>query len=732
MTPFRVKSLLAEASRRRFFGTLALYVVGAWGTLQAADLLFPGWGIPESAIRYVWIGAVLALPLAVVFGWRYDVTAQGIRRTPRRGGEEQRELRRIDGLVLAALALISTGLVIGVVAQVLGELGSEQPYVASRDIPPNSIAVLPFVNMSSDADTEYFSDGISEQLLNELSRVPDLHVAARTSSFYFKGKTAPMQEIGKALGVSTLLEGSVRKVGDTVRITAQLINAADGYHLWSETFDRELDDVFDVQDEIARAITDALRVERFVAGAEPAVRGGTDNANAYDLYLRGLAYLRARNPDAVDKSVAYFEEALELDPEFALALDGLAYDYLLKTYDGSMSIAEALSLGLPLVQKALQLEPELEQAHATLGMLRSREGRYEEANSHFERALDINPNFFQGQVNYGLSLVHQSRLKDAAAAYLRAMALDPLNANLNFNLGSLMMLMGQFTDGRELIDKSIRLQPEGLTVLAAKTHWLAQYGHLSEAVRHGIEMHEAHPAFTLNIAALARVYTMLGLTERAQEMVTALDEIAASSHHARLARLDIFLGSGDFDTFIDEANADFSRLDVRPGGELNFEQALTVRQYGLALLLQRRDEEAAEQLLWSAGGAEGVERITYDQMMVLKLLALAYQRLGRDDQANMLLERCGYLVERAWESGWATPVLHVRFAEILAARGRTVEAIDQLSDAVNKGFRDLGWLEYGIFWQDLQDHPGFAGIKLRIIEFIDAERAILERSAEAA
>ena len=199
MTRLRLRSLLAEARRRRLFGTLALYVVGAWGTLQAADLLFPGWGIPESAIRYVWIGAVLALPLAVVFGWRYDVTAQGIRRTSRGGGEQQRDLRRIDGLVLAALAFISTGLVIGVVAQVLGELGSEQPYVATRDIPPNSIAVLPFVNMSSDADTEYFSDGISEQLLNELSRVPELHVAARTSSFYFKGKTAPMQEIGEAL-----------------------------------------------------------------------------------------------------------------------------------------------------------------------------------------------------------------------------------------------------------------------------------------------------------------------------------------------------------------------------------------------------------------------------------------------------------------------------------------------------------------------------------------------------
>ena len=157
-----------------------------------------------------------------------------------------------------------------------------------------------------------------------------------------------------------------------------------------------------------------------------------------------------------------------------------------------------------------------------------------------------------------------------------------------------------------------------------------------------------------------------------------------------------------------------------------------MRQYGHALLLQQRDEEAAEHLLWAAGGAEGVARITYDQMEVLKLLALAYQRLGRDDLADTLLERCGYLVDRAWESGWATPVLHVRRAEILAVRGLSDEAIDQLAVAVDKGFRDLGWLEYGIFWQGMQHDPGFDGIKVRIIEFVDAERATLERLAKAA
>jgi TolB-like protein/Flp pilus assembly protein TadD len=732
MAPLRVKSLLAEARRRRFFGTLALYIVGAWGALQVADLLFPGWGVPASAIRFVWIGAVLALPLAVVFGWRYDITAQGLRRTPRRDGDMHQDLGRADFVVLAALAVVLAGLVAAVTAQVLAARGDEQAYAAAGDIPPNSVAVLPFVNMSSDDENEYFSDGITEQLLNELSRVPGLHVAARTSSFFFKDRNVPMQEIGMALGVSTLLEGSVRKAGNTVRITAQLINASNGYHLWSETFDRELDDVLDIQDEIAREITDALRVERFVAGADRATRGGTDNAEAYDLYLRGLAYLRARTPEAVDRSARYFQEALNLDPDFPLALDGLAYDYLLKRYDGSMTADDTLSLALPLVQKALQLEPDLEQAHATLGMLRSLQGDFKAANRHFRSALEINPNFFQGHVNYGLSLVHQARLKDAAAAYLRALALDPLNANLNFNLGALMMLLGQFEDGREFLDKSISLQPDSLAVRAARTYWLAQYGWLAEAVRHGKQTYEAHPEFTPNIAALTRAYSLLRLEDQALKMLQALDALQSNDLQSRIARWDFFRGNGDVDLFIDDAVAEFRRLDARPGDTLNIEQAITVQQYAHALLFQQRNEEAVEHLLWAMGGEEGLARITYDQMRVLKLLALAYRRLGQDARADSLLERCRYLVNRARDSGWATPVLHVRFAEVQLASGLSDQAIEQLSVAVDKGFRDVGWLENGIFWQGAQDDPRLDRIKVRIIGLLETERAKLDGAADRA
>lgn len=719
---------IREAGRRRLFGVLALYILGAWVALQAADLAFPGWQIPDFAIRYVWIGAVLLFPVAVCFGWRYDVTARGIQKTPPDSSDACPPLRRSDHVILAGLFSITALVCLTVFNYVL----DARVYDTSRPvvdvIPPNSIAVLPFVNMSDDESNEYFSDGISEQLLNELSRIPELHVAARTSAFFYKGKNEPMQKMGQELGVRTLLEGSVRKSGKMVRITAQLINASDGYHLWSETYDRELHEVFAVQDEIAQAITQTLKIELFLDQQERLSRGGTDNAEAYDLYLRGLAYLRLRAPDSIDGSSVMFQQAIDLDPRFALALDALAYNYVLKAYYGSMSTEDATRHALPLIERALEAQPDLEQAHASLGLLKSRSGLYEESDAHFRTALEINPNYFHGQVNFGLSLVHQSRLKEGSTAYTRALILDPLNANLNFNLGALMMLQGQFDAGHEFMEKSLSIDPEQINVRAVKTHWLAQYGHLVEAVQNGRATYEASPENAVNLAALARAYTYLGMVDEAAALLDDASERLPDDATIRAAREAFSLGTGDYEKYVTYAEESFRRLDKKIGDPLSFDQRTTTRQYGLALLLQDRNDQAVDILYWSAGGEEGIAATTYDYMGVVKLLAQGYQRLDRRSEADPLLDRCLELAVIAHESGWATPVLHVRLAEVHAQKGQIDEAMANLEIAVDKGFRDLGWLEYGIFWQHLQDHTQLNELKVRIYEDIEAQRTILRQA----
>jgi tetratricopeptide (TPR) repeat protein len=534
--------------------------------------------------------------------------------------------------------------------------------------------------------------------------------------------------MGQELGVRTLLEGSVRKSGNMVRITAQLINAKDGYHLWSETYDRELDEVFAVQDEIARAITETLKIELFIEEQERLSRGGTHNAQAYDLYLRGMAFLRLRAPDSVDGSAELLQQALELDPNFALALDALGYGYLLKTYSGEMSIEDATREALPLIERALEIQPDLEQAHASLGLLKSRSGLYDESEAHFRTALDINPNYFQGQVNFGLTLVYQSRLKEASAAYLRALALDPLNANLNFNLGALMMLLGQFDDGIEFIDRSLTIDPGRQTVRGAKTHWLAQYGHLAEAVQNGRSTLEAYPEFAPNIAALVNAYLYLGMIDEAKVLLENAEQQLPDNMSIRRARWEFSLTTGDDAAFIALAEEDFRQLDRTVSDPLNVDQRQTARQYGLALLLQGRNEEAAEFLYWAAGGEEGIATTTYDHMGVLKLLALSYQGLVRETEASLLLDRCLELALKARDSGWATPILHVRLAEILVQKGQIDEAIDHVTIAIDKGYRDLGWLEYGIFWRQLQDHPQLNGLMVRIYEDIEAQREVLRQA----
>lgn len=453
----RPRKFIAEVRRRRLFGVLALYIVAAWIVLQVAATLFPGWRISAEAIRYVWIGAVVLFPTALVIGWRYDVSVSGLRKTPPAGSEKSGlPLARSDFWVLSVCGLFAAGVCVGVVSEVLKMREDVPPAVIARVIPEKSIAVLPFVNMSDDDSNEYFADGITEQLLNELARIPDLHVAARTSSFYYKDKSETMQTMGDELGVRTLLEGSVRKAGNNVRITAQLINASDGFHLWSDTYDRQLNDIFAVQDEIAIAIVSTLRLELLGDVRERFDRTISKSAEAFDLYLRAMEFRRRETAESLDKSNELLLQAIDLDTEFAHAYDALAYGYLLKTYNGSMSIDDATAEAEFLLEKALTLRPDLEEAHASLGLLKTRLNRYAEASEHYETALAINGNFFGGQVNYGLSLVLQGRLKEASAAYLRAQALDPLNGNLNFNLGAMMMLIGEPDTGSGLCRGRLR------------------------------------------------------------------------------------------------------------------------------------------------------------------------------------------------------------------------------------------------------------------------------------
>jgi serine/threonine-protein kinase len=294
---------------------------------------------------------------------------------------------------------------------------------------PHSIAVLPFVNMSADPDNEYFSDGLSEEMLNLLAQVPALQVAARTSSFAFKGKDASIVEIAGRLRVAHVLEGSVRRAGGRVRITAQLIAARDGYHLWSQTYDRELSDVFEVQDEIARAIVEALRVRLDADGLTPA---RTTNSEAHALYLRGRFLAARSSREDIERSIELFQQALELDPDYASAYAGIAFSYGFLA-DAHMPGIEALPHIVGAARRALELDGNLADAHAVLGMAQSQWGwDWPDANRSLRRAIELNPSHAFAHMFFATYSLAVGDRHQALTSIRKAHRLDPLSAFISY------------------------------------------------------------------------------------------------------------------------------------------------------------------------------------------------------------------------------------------------------------------------------------------------------------
>jgi adenylate cyclase len=398
------RRFLTELKRRRVYRVAVVYAAVAFVVWQAAEIAVPGLNLPNWVLTLVIVLTLLGFPIAVVLAWAFDITPAGIERTQGEGAAEAVE----------------------------------------RPSPPRlSVAVLPFENLSADPENEYFSDGISEELLNTLARVPGLRVAARTSSFAFKGKGTSICEIGGALNVANVVEGSVRRVGDRVRITAQLIGVADGYHLWSEGFDRELGDILMVQREIAESIGETLEagLTRGWEKVLPARR--RVDAAAFDHYLRGRFCLQRMTREDIDRALEHFQEAVSIDPDFAPSHAGVAWAYLFLA-DAYMPPLEAAPRAAEAAERAIELDPTLAEGHTTLGFVRSfYQWRWEEGRREIEQALEVNPNHAEAHFSYAL---YQAAMDDrigALASMKRAFELDPLSAMFSFHLEWAYLWTGQ-------------------------------------------------------------------------------------------------------------------------------------------------------------------------------------------------------------------------------------------------------------------------------------------------
>jgi adenylate cyclase len=421
----KIDNFFSELKRRNVYKVAVAYIVAGWALSQGIAQVFPVFDVPNWAIRAIVLLIILGFPIAIVFAWFFEITPEGIKRTEVADAARQHSRGKAWIYVVVIGAIVSIGLfLLGRYSAATYDAASARAEPAA--IPIKSIAVLPFENLSDDKNTAYFSDGITEEILNALAQIPNLKVAARRSAFQFKGNDLDLHKIGQVLGVAHILEGSLQKAGDQVRINVQLVDVQNGLQAWSEKYDRKLDNVFAVEDEIAKAIATRLRVQLTGGAGQPLVVDSTNNPRAHELYLRGLTLLAARGPGLREAS-DLFQQAVKLDASYAKAWGALAITELLLPSYGLDSFDASLPRGESAAQRALSLDSNTASAYVAVGLANTFRCRWPEADQAFRRALVLAPGDAEAVNQYAQFLSAIGRLEAGLREIERAQQLDPLS-----------------------------------------------------------------------------------------------------------------------------------------------------------------------------------------------------------------------------------------------------------------------------------------------------------------
>ena len=502
-------NFFTELKRRNVYKVAAAYAVVAWLLMQVASQIFPFFEIPNWVVRLVVLLLILGFPVVLIIAWAFEVTPEGIQRTEAADAAGQRS----RGVVWIYIVLTGAALSVGLFFVGRYTAGHATPRhdaspartEAATAIPQKSIAVLPLVNESGDPKDEYFSDGLSEELIAALAQISGLKVIGRSSSFRFKdGKEEP-KTIGEKLGVSTLLEGTVRKQGDRVRIVAELVNAADGIALWTRTFDRELKDIFAVQEEIARAVAESLRVTLLGSNDRLAERAAPNSVEAHNAYLQGHFHFQRRNLEDFRKAVSYFDQAIRLDPDYALAYAERSEAW---SFIGDLTgqRATAWPTAKSDAEKAVAIAPALAEAHAALGWVRFFiDWKFAEGLSELKRAKELSPANPTANDLLARVIVYLGQVDEAERHARHAVELDPLSVTAQGNLGRVLFVAGKLDEADAVARKAAELQPAAAGNHRYQVHVAVERGDGETALREAqLEPNEGYRRFELALAHYVR------------------------------------------------------------------------------------------------------------------------------------------------------------------------------------------------------------------------------------
>ena len=531
-----MSSFFAELRRRNVVRVGIAYAVTAWILIEVASVVFPTFNAPEWILQILTFLVILGLPITLIIAWTFELTDEGLKlekNVDRSQTITTQTGRKLDRVIIVLLVVALVVVVVdNYVLDGSERLADDETITVDTALPPavTSIAVLPFVNMSPDPDNEYFADGLSEELLNVLARIKDFRVAGRTSSFAFKGKNEDLRVIGQKLNVATVLEGSVRKSGNDVRITAQLVNVEDGYHLWSDSYDRELDNIFAIQEDIATSVVTALK--QTLLGEDEAIleSRSTDNVEAYTHFLRGRHHIAKRSRVDLEIALGEFEKAVELEPGFALAYTGVADSNVLLANYGFRLIDEVSGPAQVAIDRALRLDPTLGDAYASQGLLYLEQQRpVTEIEPPLRKAIELNPNHAYAYIWLAGEL-EPVDLNESLRLLEKAYEIDPLSPVILDHIADSYYVNGQKEKARKLAAELKQINPD-----VARAYWtdafFAHYeGHRDDVIRAwllvlDLDRDQAVPTFLL-----AFEYLDLGDQDNAEKYTNRIAEIMPSDH----------------------------------------------------------------------------------------------------------------------------------------------------------------------------------------------------------
>jgi TolB-like protein/tetratricopeptide (TPR) repeat protein len=600
-------NFFAELKRRNVYKVAVAYAVIAWLLVQIATQVFPFFEIPNWAVRLVVLVLIAGFPVALVFSWAFEITPEGIVRES--DIESGKSITHHTGKKIVAitivLAIVASGLLafrlFGPKLVVPRHDASPARTEVATAIPEKSIAVLPFDSLSEDKSNAYFAEGVQDEILTRLAKVADLKVISRTSTQHLKSVPDNLPQIAKQLGVAHVLEGSVQRANDQIRVNVQLVNALTDTHLWAETFDRKLTDIFAVESEIAKTIADTLQAKLSGSEQHAIAARPTENTEAHQLYLKGRFFWNKRTGNDLKKSIEYFEQAIAADPNYALAYAGIADAYVWLPGYTAGTPRDCYPKAKAAAMKALQLDDTLAEAHTTLALaIWLYDFDSSQAIREFQRAIELNPNYAIAHQQYGNNTLSAlGRFDDAIVEGKRAVELDPLSLVINTDLGSDYYYARRYDEAIAQLHKTLEMDPGFYIAHLVLGQVLDAKGARDAAIV------ECEKARALNddpsvLGVLARAHGLSGNKMEAEKILDHLKKLSKERYVSAYSFALVYLGLGDKEealrwleqSYQDRAGSDIGFIRVDPlldplRGDPRFEalaeKIVPAREFGKAI-----------------------------------------------------------------------------------------------------------------------------------------------------